>query len=135
MVTRDPAARLALARTVGRTDVHGAWWPRGRVLEREVVGLFLAWPPEEGLICRVDYWPPDWTDAPVAVAVPGRRGPLRLGHLSSRHPHRVVLRLLDGQRRLLSLVPSTVPLAVGVRRLDAIRRPPPDPHAPRRMDR
>lgn len=123
MDTHDPA-RLALTLTADRQTCDGAWWPRSRDLGLEVCSLFETWPAELGLISRVYYCPLDWDDAPVAVAIPKRRGRLRMGHLPSQDTHHVVLGMLDGKRRTLVVLPSTTSEQTAVPYLRAFGRLP-----------
>lgn len=106
MDTHDKA-RLALALSADRHRFDGAWWPRSRALSVELVQLFAAWPADAGYISRVIFCPRDWDDAPATVSIPNRRGRVKTGLLPIDDTHRLVLIMLDGQRRTLAVIPHT----------------------------
>jgi hypothetical protein len=102
-------ARLALTTSAGRHGLDGAWWPRSRTLSDELVPLFAAWPAEAGYMSRVYISPRDWDDAPTSVAIPYRRGRVKVGLLSADTTNQLVLIMIDGQRRSLAVIPSIAP--------------------------
>ncbi|GAB7006701.1 hypothetical protein JCM18899A_41740 [Nocardioides sp. AN3] len=130
MDTQDKA-RLALALSADRHTFDGAWWPRSRELGDELVGLFAAWPANAGYISRVIFCPRDWDDAPTAVPIPNRRGRVKTGFLPVDDTHRVVLMMLDGQRRTLAVIPQSAAPETANRYLRAFGfRGSPEPQVP-----
>jgi hypothetical protein len=102
-------ARLALKASAARPGFDGAWWPHSRTLSEELVHLFAAWPVEAGYLSRVYVAPRDWDDAPSSVAIPGRRGRVKIGLLPPDTTHQLVVITIDGQRRALAVIPSSAP--------------------------
>lgn len=107
MATQLDQTRFALTSAVGpavgRGLPSGAWWPESRSLTDQLGGLFQAWPDEQGRIIRVLYSPPDWDDHPHAVEVPGRR--IKTGSFPHDDTHELILSLLDGRRRTITVIP------------------------------
>jgi hypothetical protein len=99
-------ARLALRLSADRLGIDGAWWPRSRVLAAELPTLHAVWPAEDGYISRIVYCPSDWEDQPRAVAIANRRGLLKATCFRTGERHYLVLRMLDGKRRSLIVVPA-----------------------------
>jgi hypothetical protein len=112
-------ARLALTLSADRHTFDGAWWPRSRALSSELVELFAAWPPDAGYISRVILCPRDWDDAPGAVPIPNRRGRVKTGLLPIDDTNRLVLMMLDGQRRTLAVIPPSAAEETAMRYLRA----------------
>jgi hypothetical protein len=112
-------ARLALRPSTDRHELDGAWWPRTRSLQQELVDLFEAWPAEAGYISRVLFARRDWDDCPSLVDIPRRRGRVKAGALPADVAHHLVLVMLDGQRRSLVVVPPRAPEETAVRYLRA----------------
>ena len=112
-------ARLTLALSADRHTLDGAWWPHSRALGTELVELFAAWPPGAGYISRVIFCPRDWDDRPGAVAIPNRRGRVKTGFLPNDDAHRLVLMMLDGQRRILAVIPPSAAEETATRYLRA----------------
>lgn len=112
-------ARLALALSGDSHTLDGAWWPRSRALSQELVELFAAWPPHAGYISRVIFCPRDWDDAPGTVPIPNRRGRVKTGFLPIDDRHRLVLMMLDGQRRTLVVIPQSAAEETATRYLHA----------------
>ena len=106
MTTLDPA-RLAVRLTDARQTFDGAWWPLSRTFSAEFVRLHDQWPPDAGYISRAFVARSDWDDPPTTVAIPGRRGAVRVGLLPSGTRNQVVLIMLDGQRRTIVVLPPT----------------------------
>lgn len=102
-------ARLALKASAGRQGLDGAWWPHSRTLSEELVGLSAAWPAEAGYMSRVYVAPRDWDDPPSSVAIPQRRGRVKVGLLPADTTNQMVLIMIDGQRRSLAVIPSSAP--------------------------
>lgn len=98
-------ARLALKLSADRHQLDGAWWPRSRVLAAELPVLLAAWPSDAGYVSRVVCSPTDWEDRPHAVAIPNRRGLLKISSFPPDDSHQMVLTMLDGQRRSLVVIP------------------------------
>lgn len=99
----SPAPRLATRSTDGRSGPSGAWWPESRSLSDELSALFAQWPAEQGRITRVLYSPPDWDDHPHSVTLPDRR--VKTGAFPRDDTHQLVLSMLDGSRRVLTVIP------------------------------
>ena len=99
--------RLVLNGSEGRPGLDGAWWPHSRTLDEELVHLFAAWPVAAGYISRVYVSPRDWDDIPVVVAIPNRRGRVKIGLLPADSTHQLVLITIDGQRRSLVVIPAS----------------------------
>ena len=118
MDTHD-RARLALAPSSDRHTFDGAWWSRSRALSHELVGLFAAWPPEAGYISRVIFCTRDSDDRPDTVPIPNRRGRVKTGLLPTDDAHRAVPMMVDGQRRILAVVPDSAAEATATRYLRA----------------
>jgi hypothetical protein len=118
METHDKA-RLAFAPSADRRTFDGAWWPRSRALSLELVQLFAAWPAEGGYISRVIFCPRDWDDVPGTVPIPNRRGRVKTGLLPIDDTHRLVLMMLDGQRRTLAVIPPSAAEETAMRYLRA----------------
>ena len=83
--------RLQLAPEIGRGALDGAWWPYGRDLAIEVLGLVEHFPSMLGHLSRVVYSSPDWA--------PNRRRRIQVGEafvsvgsFPRDHPRLVVLR-------------------------------------------
>ena len=112
-------ARLALKASAGRQGLDGAWWPRSRTLSEELVHLFAAWPAEVGYMSRVYVAPRDWDDTPSSVAIPLRRGRVKIGLLPADTTHQLVLIMIDGQRRSLAVIPSSAPCQTAAEYLDS----------------
>jgi hypothetical protein len=112
-------ARLALALSADRHTLDGAWWPRSRVLSHELVELFAAWPADAGHISRVIFCPRDWDASPGTVPIPNRRGRVKTGLLPLDDTHRLVLMMLDGQRRTLAVIPQNAAEETATRYLRA----------------
>ena len=104
MTTLEPA-RLAVRLSEARQTYDAAWWPRSRSLAHELVELHHEWPTEAGHISRVFVSGPDWDDLPPKVAIPGRRGAVRIGSLPTGTHGQLVLIMLDGQRRSVVVLP------------------------------
>ena len=101
--------RLALKASAGPRGLDGAWWPHSRTLSEELVHLFATWPVEAGYMSRVYVSPRDWDDTPVSVAIPHRRGRVKIGLLPEDTTHMLVLIMIDGQRRSLAVIPPSAP--------------------------
>ncbi len=110
--------RLALRTPAGRPGPDGAWWPHSRTLSEELVHLFAAWPVEAGYLSRVYISPHDWDDAPVSVAIPNRRGRVKVGLLPADTARLLVLIMIDGQRRSLAVIPSSASAQAAMKFLD-----------------
>lgn len=106
MATLDHA-RLAVRLTDARHTFDGAWWPHSRSLGTELAHLFAAWPVGAGHISRVFVAHADWDDQPTTVAIPGRRGAVKIGLLPADTHDQLVLIMLDGQRRSIAVLPPT----------------------------
>jgi hypothetical protein len=78
-------------------------------LDDELVHLFATWPVEAGYMSRVYVSPRDWDDIPTSVAIPHRRGRVKIGLLSADGANEMVLIMIDGRRRSLAVIPSSAP--------------------------
>jgi hypothetical protein len=101
--------RLALKASAGPQGLDGAWWPRSRRLDEELVHLFAAWPVGAGYMSRVYVSPRDWDETPISVAIPNRRGQVKIGLLPVDTANQMVLILIDGQRLSLAVIPPSAP--------------------------
>lgn len=105
MATRSqsPPARFALRSVPARQLTDGVWWPQSRRLSDSLGQLFASWPPAEGRIVRLLYSPPDWDDRPRSVSIPGGR--IKTGCFPRDDTHQLVLSMLDGTRRTITVIP------------------------------
>jgi hypothetical protein len=111
-------ARLTLKASADQQGLDGAWWPHSRTLSEELVRLFAAWPVEAGYLSRVYVAQRDWDDSPTSVAIPQRRGRVKIGLLPADTTNQLVLILIDGQRRSLAVIPSSAPHRAAAKFLD-----------------
>jgi Family of unknown function (DUF5994) len=100
---RRDARRFAVHATYDKNHPYGAWWPRNRTLADHLDDLFASWPPHAGRIVRVLYSPPDWDDRPRSVAASGRR--VKTGSFPRDDSHQLQLRIGDGVRRAITVIP------------------------------
>jgi hypothetical protein len=107
MATQSHPARLALRSIQDKGLPDGAWWPNSRVLSDQLGQLFALWPPEEGRIARVLYSPPDWDDHPRSVPIP--RGRVKTGCFPRDDTHQLVLSMLGGDRRTITVIAPDTP--------------------------
>lgn len=121
--TPSPAKADRLALRPDRAphaDGYGAWWPQSRNLGDELPGLLAQWPADAGHVSRVLYSPPDWDDRPRKVTIPGRSAPLKTGSFPADDTQRLVLTLLDGTRRVISVIPPETTDEVATARLRGV---------------
>jgi hypothetical protein len=104
------ATRFALRSIPDRRLHDGAWWPESRHLTDQLGQLFALWPASAGRIVRVLYSPPDWDDHPRAVLVPGGR--VKTGCFPQDDTRQLILSMLDGSRRTITVVPPETSAAV-----------------------
>ncbi|GAA2731129.1 DUF5994 family protein [Streptomyces nogalater] len=102
--TASPPVRLSLTPVPGGLD--GLWWPRSRVLTRELPPLAAVlgalWGPVTDITVNPAYWPV----LPHRVSDAGRT--VRVGWSSEEQdPHRLTLLCADGRRDLLVVPPET----------------------------
>lgn len=108
------ATRFAFRPVSDRHHPDGAWWPQSRQLSEAIRQLFALWPPEAGRIVRVLYSPPDWDDHPRSVPIPGGR--VKTGCFPRDDTHQLIVSLVDGRRRAITVIPPDTPadVAAGV---------------------
>ena len=104
------ATRFALRSTPDRRRNDGVWWPESRQLGDQLGRLFALWPASAGRIVRVLYSPPDWDDHPRTVLVPGGR--VKTGCFPRDDTRQLILSMLDGSRRTITVVPPATSAAV-----------------------
>jgi hypothetical protein len=112
------ATRFALRSIPDRRLHDGAWWPESRHLTDQLGQLFALWPASAGRIVRVLYSPPDWDDHPRAVLVPGGR--VKTGCFPQDDTRQLILSMLDGSRRTITVVPPETSAAVAAGILDEV---------------
>lgn len=115
MAARSYFNRLTVRSPLHDGDPDGVWWPESSILEDEIPRLLGSWPSDAGQIVRVFYFPADWTDRPHAVAIPGRRGLVKAEIASADGAGMLGLRMLNGTRRRLAVVPSNTDALVASR--------------------
>lgn len=103
MTSQRQAPDFALRRVLDKDLPDAAWWPRSRSLGDQLQYLFERWPDDAGRIVRVLYSPPDWDDRPRAVDMPGQR--VKTGAFPRDDTHQLVLSMLDGHRRSVTVIP------------------------------
>lgn len=97
------APEFALRPVFAKDLPDAAWWPQNRTLSDQLQYLFALWPDDAGRIARVLYSRPDWDDRPRLVELPGRR--VKTGSFPRDDNHQVILTLMDGQRRAVTVIP------------------------------
>jgi Family of unknown function (DUF5994) len=114
MATQSPPSRLALRPVPDRRLHDGVWWPQSRQLSDQLGQLLALWPPTAGRIVRVLYSPPDWDDRPRSVPIPGGR--IKTGCFPRDDTRQLILSMLDGSRRTLTVIPpdTSAEVAAGV---------------------
>jgi hypothetical protein len=115
MATRSYVNRLTVRTPLHDGDPDGVWWPESRLLEDEIPRLLGSWPSDAGQIVKVFYFPADWIDRPHALSIPGRRGLVKAEIAPAEGAGILGLRMLNGTRRRLAVVPSNTDATLAAR--------------------
>lgn len=115
------SATFAMCTTHVNGALDGAWWPRSRRLQDELGELLDVWPKSAGTIVRVLYSQLDWDDRPTAVVTHSRR--LATGSFPHDVSHEIVVTVLGGGRRTLTVIPPQATAADASRILADVHGP------------